>query len=406
MANVYSVKKISSYIESIFSTEGIFKNVMVKGEIGTLRKWDHGIIFLNLKEGDTILPVMLTSGCVSKARFEIKNGMTVTVVGNIVANPRMGSYKLNAYEIINEDSLGDAQAKLLELKKELQEEGLFDPQYKKPLPKMIKTLGFVTSQSGAVINDVIDVSKRRNPYIKIVMVPSKVSGDDAVDGIVRGIRMLEEYGAEVIIVGRGGGSDEDLWVYNNRQIAEAVFDCSVPVISAVGHSIDYTILDLVADERAVTPSEAAEKAVCDLFAICDKLRSYEDRLNSQMNAKIRYQRALLGNKGSRLAAKSPRDMITKQRNRLENLEAVLQNRMHNVMSTKRHALGIYIEKLKGLSPLDKLNQGYAYVSVEDKTLQSVKQVKASDDIKVYVSDGVINATVKDVSGMKYEVDNK
>lgn len=370
---------------------------MVKGEIGTLRRWDHGIIFLNLKEGDTVLPVMLTSGCTAKAKFEIKNGMTVTVVGNIVATTKTGSYKLNAYEIINEDSMGDAQAKLLELKKELQEEGLFDPQYKKPLPKMIKTLGFVTSPNGAVINDVIDVSKRRNPYIKIVMVPSKVSGDDAVDGIINGIRMLEEYGAEVIIVGRGGGSDEDLWVYNNRQIAEAVFNCSVPVISAVGHSIDYTVLDLVADERAVTPSEAAEKAVCDLFAICDKLMSYQDRLNSQMHGKIRYQRALLNNKGSRLMAKSPRESIEKQRIRIENLEVQLKNKMHNIMSTKRHALSLYIEKLKGLSPLDKLNQGYSYVSANGKTLRSVDQVVAGDSIKVYVSDGALTAEVREIS---------
>lgn len=399
--NVYSVTKISEYIASLFSQEGIFRNVCVKGEIGTMNRWDHGIIFLNLKEGDCVLPCMLTSHCVASAPFEIKNGMMVTVVGNIVANSKKGSYKLNATQILKDEDLGDSQKNLLKLMEELKEEGLFDPQYKLPIPKTIKTLGFVTSQTGAVINDVINVTFRRNPYIQIVLCPSKVSGEDAVPGIVDGIRRLEEYGADVIIVGRGGGSDEELWVYNNRAIAEAVFGCSVPVISAVGHDIHYTILDLVADARAATPSQAAEMAVFDYYEMRERLEGYEESLRVLMKGKIRLQRSLLDAFAQKLKGKSPQNRLLRDRQRLLHAEERLKSGMDRKVTLKRHTLSLYIEKLKGLSPLDKLNQGYAYVSANGRTLQSIDDVNTGDITRIFVKDGMLVASVTAKERMDY-----
>ena len=400
--NVYSVSRINNYISGLFTQEGIFRNVHIRGEVGTLRPWNYGIVYLNLKEGNDILPCQLSASCVQNAGFAIENGMTITLVGNIVANTTRGSYVLKANKVVNDHNVGKDKEELLKLIEELKEEGLFDPQYKKPIPRMIKCLGVVTSETGAVINDVIRVSGERNPYVNVVLAPSKVSGDNAVDEITRAIKRLEDYGAEVIIVGRGGGSDEELWVYNNRAIAEAVFNSSVPIISAVGHEINLTILDLVADLSVATPSQAAEKAVTDIFAQIDRLRVYEGRLNSLIKSKIRLNRTMVDALDGKLKAKSPRSVIERDKAYLVSLEERLRSRMSDKLKHSRHMLNIYIEKYKGLSPLEKLNQGYAYVSKNGETLSSVGGVKKDDMLSIYVRDGMVKAQVTDVEELSYE----
>lgn len=401
-ANVYSVSKINSYINGLFLQEGIFRNVHVKGEVGTLNPWNYGIVYLTLKGDGETLKCQLSAECVRLAGFEIKKGMTITLVGNIVANTSQSAYILKANKAINDNNIGKDQEELLKLINELKEEGMFDPQYKRPIPRTVKCLGVVTSETGAVINDIIRVSKERNPYIKIVLSPSKVSGANAVEQMVSSIKQLEEYGVDVIIVGRGGGSDEELWVYNNRMIAEAVFDCSVPVISAVGHEINLSVLDLVADLSVATPSMAAEKAVANIYDEIDRLINYENRLNNTIKAKLSLNRVRIENYANKLKLKSPKASIENKKVYLLSVEEKLRASMMKVLNDKQHSLGIYIEKFKGLSPLDKLSQGYTYTSINDKTLTSISQVNIDDMISVYVKDGILKAKVCDIDEVKYE----
>lgn len=401
-ANIYKVSEVNNHISDLFMQEGFFKSICVRGEIGTLRPWNKGIYFLHLKDEQTYLDCMLLPGCFNADTPKLENGMMVTLQGDIVPNLKNSGYRLKVFRILKEEKkLGQDTEELLKLKQELHEAGMFDPQYKKPIPRMIKTLGFVTSETGAVITDVTEIAKRRNPFIQIVMVPSMVSGDGAVDGIIRGIEQLEEYGCEVIIVGRGGGSQEDLWVYNNRAIAEAVFECSVPIISAVGHSIDYTILDLVADLRTVTPSEAAELAVGDLNEIITRLNTYRLRLGSGIRSKVGINRTRLQAIENKLKGVHPGARIEKKKLLLSGLEERLHQRMNRKLDSSRQQLGIYIEKLKGLSPLEKLNQGYAYVSKDGATLRSVKEVSPQEALRIYVRDGIVDARVTDTTALEW-----
>lgn len=399
--NVYSVSKINEYVKSLFDQEGLFRDVSVRGEIGTLREWNYGIVFLNLKEGDSVIKCQLSAECVRSSKIKLKDGMTVTLVGTITTNPKQSQYTLKAYRVKDENETGEAEAQLLKLKQELLEQGLFDAQYKKPIPKMIKTLGVVSSEKGAVINDIINVTRNRNPFVQIVLYPSLVSGDGAVAGIVKGIKELEEYGADVIIVGRGGGSSEDLWVYNNREIAEAAFECGVPIVSAVGHEIDVTILDLVADLRASTPSQAAELAVSDLKVTLGQMQVLEDRLNSLMKSKIKLTRSVLSGNYNRLLSKNPRNLILKNKARADSLYEKLDSLMKGKIESRRHSLELRIEQFRGLSPLEKLNQGYAYVSIDGRTLNSVEMVNPNDEISVYLKDGVVTAEVKGKKNINY-----
>lgn len=400
--NIYSVKKINEYIQGLLSQEGIFQNVYIRGEIGTLREWNYGIIYFNLKEDDYIISCSYNPKFGKPLKEAIKDGMEVVVRGSIEGQPKKGTYQLKALEITKTDNIGQSQEELMKLKLELEELGMFDPQYKVPIPIDVKTVGVVTSETGAVINDIINVTKRRNPYTNIILAPSTVSSNNAVPSIVSGIRRLEEYGVDVIIVGRGGGSKEDLWVYNNREVAEAAFNCRVPIISAVGHDIDYTILDLVADQRAATPSQAAEIAVFDLGERIGRINGYEQSLNSKMKSKIRIARTVLDSKRVQLEVKNPITRIEKSKDRMFLLNERLTKAMDKVLSRKRHELEIYIEKLKGLSPLDKLSQGYSYVSHDGKTLTSIENIKTGDNIEVYVKDGRVSATVNDKLSIDYK----
>lgn len=400
---IYSVSKISSLIQGLLEQEPMFQNLSVKGEVGTLRPWNYGIVYLNLKEGDFVLPCMLTSGCTSKADFKLKEGMTLTLTGSIVTNAKKGSYYLKATSMSNEDSLGDSLKKLLELKNELKELGMFDPQYKIPIPKAIKKLGVVSSETGAVINDIINVTKRRNPYVEIVLAPCLVSGDGATPSIVRGIKKLEAYGCDVIIVGRGGGSSEDLWVYNNREIAEAAFECSVPIVSAVGHEIDYTILDLVADERAATPSQAAEIAVNDISIVFEQLEHYEERIGKAIHSKILLSKTKLNAYYALIKSKSPQHKIQNTKQRRSILEDRIKSLMQGIILDKRHALNLYIERFKGLSPLEKLNQGYAYAESGGKTLNSINNVSKGDEVNIYIRDGLVKTSVIETKDINYPV---
>lgn len=395
MANVYSVSKISSYIKGLFSQEGIFHNVQVKGEVGTLNEWNYGYVYVNLKEGEDVLPCRLSPEAVRRCGFKIEKGMTITVTGNIVANTGRGAYSLFATKVSRDDDLGDDLKKLLELKCELKEQGLFDPQYKMPIPEHIKTLGVITSEYGAVINDIIRVSRERDPGIQIYLYPSMVSGRGRNDAIGAGIDALVAAGCETIIVGRGGGSDEELWMYNNREIAEAVFNCPVPVISAVGHEINLTILDLVADLSVATPSQAAEKAVSDINVTKGEIEHLKEALKTKFEFKLDKKVNDLKKIELKLKALSPVARLNQNKLYLSNRAEALNSVMKACLTAKKHELMMYAERMKGLSPLDKLTQGYAYVSADGKTVKDISSVEKGDSVDIFVKDGRIAATVVD-----------
>ena len=284
--------------------------------------------------------------------------------------------------------------KLEELKKELEEQGMFDEMYKRPIPKYVKRIGVVTSPTGAVIEDIRNVSFRRNPNVQIVLCPAQVQGDGAKESIVSGIQRLEQLGVDVIIVGRGGGSIEDLWAFNERIVAEAIFHCSVPVISAVGHQTDYTIADFVADKRAATPSQAAEFAVFEFEQTKIMLAQMRQRMNLSMNRRIRTERERLQHKATKLGFLSPKRRLEENRRRLMDFEEKLSVRMQQNFREKKNRLAILAQTLDGYSPAKKISSGYAYLEGADgKSIKNIAQVNVSDNITVHVIDGKIKAVI-------------
>ena len=281
-----------------------------------------------------------------------------------------------------------------QLKRELWESGMFAQEYKRPVPKYIRTLGVVTADTGAAVRDIIQIAGRRNPYVRIILYPAIVQGEAAVGSIVSGIRALEALKVDVMIVGRGGGSIEDLWAFNEREVAQAVFDCSIPIISAVGHETDTTIIDYVADLRAPTPSAAAELAVTDVHEILGAVSAYRDALWRQLRRKIEERQGQLRQLDLRMKIVSPGYRIGRKKMDAISAEERLREGMRRLVEKRRHSLEIYVERLRGLSPLDRLCSGYSYIEdAEGKNIRSVRQVQAGQEIHIMVSDGVIDARV-------------
>ena len=313
--------------------------------------------------------------------------------GSVDVYERDGKYQLYARQI-QLDGAGALYERYERLKLELEERGMFAPQYKQPIPRYIRTLGVVTAATGAAVRDIMNIAGRRNPYVQIILYPAIVQGDAAPASIVNGIHALERMDVDVIIVGRGGGSIEDLWAFNEEVVAQAIFDCPVPVISAVGHETDTTIADFVADLRAPTPSAAAELAVYDIGQLEDRLEEYACTLQHMCRRVIRHYRQEVEQYSVRMRYLSPLNTIRTKRTQALSLEERLQNLMERRLRDSRHRLALYVEQMKGLSPLDKLNQGYAYVADDTgRTLTSVGQVDVGDRMTVYVKDGSLQAQV-------------
>lgn len=400
MANVYSVSKINAYIKGLFEEDFMLGDVSVKGEISNLKYHSSGHIYFTLKDEKAAIACVMFQGNRSGLKFTMAEGMGVVVRGQISVYERDGKFQIYA-KSITKDGAGALYEEFLRLKEELEELGMFAPEYKKPIPKSIKTLGVVTASTGAAIQDVINIATRRNPYVQIVLYPAIVQGDKAVPSIINGINALEKYGVDVMIVGRGGGSIEDLWAFNSKDVAEAVFNCSVPVISAVGHETDTTIIDFVSDLRAPTPSAAAELAVYDINSILDEIEGTKDILNRLMRTKISDARNNVKYLESNLKSLNPKNKLIQNRMYAISLEDKLNGLMKSKITDRRHSISLYAERLKGLSPLDKLSQGYSYVSAGGKTLNSISQVKAGDETSIYLKDGVVSAVVSKKSKIDY-----
>lgn len=371
----------------------MLQSLFVKGEVSNCKYHPSGHIYFTLKDPKGVVNCVMFAGNRAGLSFRLTEGQQVIVGGTVDVYERDGKYQLYAKQIALDGS-GLLYEKFEQLKRELEESGMFAAEYKQPIPRYIRTLGVVTAETGAAVRDIMQIAHRRNPYVQIILYPAIVQGEAAVPSVVRGIRTLEKLGVDVMIVGRGGGSMEDLWAFNEREVAQAVFDCSVPIISAVGHETDTTIIDFVADLRAPTPSAAAELAVTDIREILSQLEADRMMLNRLMQRKLQDDRTEIRQREFQLRALSPMGRIRERRMRLLNMEEQLQNRMEKLLGTRRHELAIYIERLKSLSPLEKLNSGYSYITDESGgNIRSVKQVREGQELEITVSDGSFRATV-------------
>ena len=397
--NVYTVKQVNAYIRNMFTQDFMLNRIYVKGEVSNCKYHTSGHIYFSLKDESGTIACVMFAGQRGGLSFRMTEGQQVIVFGSVSVYERGGTYQLYARQI-RLDGEGVLYEKFQALKKELEEMGMFAPEYKKPIPPFAMRVGVVTASTGAAVRDIMNISRRRNPYVQLILYPAQVQGEGAKESIVKGIRMLEQAGVDVMIVGRDGGSIEDLWAFNEEIVARAIFDCSVPVISAVGHETDTTIADYVADLRAPTPSAAAELAVWDIRLFDQRLQETALQMNRQMDRVLQVSRLRLQKYEARLQYLHPGNKLRERRQMLVELEDAMRRSMEQKVQRARHQLAIYIEKMRGLSPAGKLNQGYSYVERESggrrEAVKSIRQVEKDMELRIYVSDGVIRARAEDV----------
>ena len=417
MRNVYSVSQINRYIKNMFSDDPFLRSVLVRGEVSNCKYHSSGHIYFTLKDASGTLSSVMFASRRRGLSFRMQEGDQVIVAGTVDVYERDGRYQLYADRIIR-DGIGLLNARYEELKRKLEESGMFDEIYKKPIPRYIRTLGVVTAPTGAAVQAIINISLRRNPYLQIILFPAIVQGTAAAPSICEGIRMLDNYGVDTIIIGRGGGSMEDLWAFNEEIVAEAVFACRTPIISAVGHETDTVITDYVADLRAPTPSAAAELAVFSYEQFQRDLHLYEDHLTGAMGnrlnalrmnteslrrelvhlspaSRIRDRRMFTAQCADKLSAAMERK-IRDARMRADRMER-LQNRMDRKLSEAAHRMKVYAAQLEQRSPVAKLSGGYGFVSDPlGNTVSSVEQVAPGSLLNIQLRDGKIETTVNSV----------
>ena len=374
MKNVYTVGQVNAYIKNMFTQDFLLRSLMVKGEVSNCKYHTSGHIYFTLKDERGTIPCVMFARDRSGLKFRLQEGQQVVVTGRVDVFERDGKYQLYAQEIVL-DGAGFLYERFEQLKRSLCERGMFAPEYKKPIPKYIRTLGVVTAPTGAAVRDIINIASRRNPYVQIILYPALVQGQQAAESIANGIRALERLGVDVMIVGRGGGTIEDLWAFNEEIVAQAIFDCSVPVISAVGHETDFTIADFVADLRAPTPSA--------------------DGLQARMRRKLDWDRMRLQRLGVKLQFLSPAGRIREKRSALGQQQERLKERMQSRLVAKRHRLAVAAERIRGLSPAEKLSQGFSHVAdAAGHTVTDVSRVETGDLLTIHVKNGRILAEVK------------
>ncbi len=396
MANtgIYTVSQVNTYIKNMFVQDYALSRISVKGEVSNCKYHSSGHIYFTLKDGKgTLSAVMFASQRVGLS-FRLEEGQQVIVTGSVDVYERDGKYQLYAKDIKREGK-GDLFLRFQQLKEELEEMGMFSPEYKQPIPRYAKVIGVVTAPTGAAIRDIMNISARRNPYVQLVLYPALVQGEQAKYSIAEGIRTLDAVGVDVMIVGRGGGSIEDLWAFNEEMVARAIFDCSTPVISAVGHETDVTIADYVADLRAPTPSAAAELAVFDYLQFQREIEGYVSALRIGMERKLQQERARLEQYQFRLKLKDPVHELRVNRQRIAEFENGFRREMDERLKEARHRLALAAGRLKGLSPLEKISGGFGFLTDEQgKRIQSAGQVSPGDRISIQVRDGKILARVE------------
>lgn len=411
----FTVSQVNSYINRKLKTDANLKNIYIKGEISNFKTYSSGHSYFTLKDEASQIPAVMFKGRKKFLNFEPKDGDKVIIKGKIEVYERDGKYQLYTASI-TKDGIGILYEKFEKLKTELNEDGYFDDEHKRDIPKYPKRIGVVTSPTGAAIRDIITTIKRRYPICEILVFPTLVQGELAGQQIVRQIRNAQNYDIDTLIVGRGGGSIEDLWSFNEKEVAFAIYDCEIPVISAVGHEIDFTISDFVADLRAATPTAAAEIAVPELSKVKDNVNQLSQRLNKSVNDKITLNKTKLDNISQKNIFKNPesiyeikgmtldnivnklgfssKNIISQNRNKLFKLEnAPLLQNPNEITKRKQDALLKNINKLEVLNPLLTLKRGYTIAKSGDKVISSAKDVEVGDEVDIEFDDGIVNTKV-------------
>ena len=394
--SVYSVGQGSGYIKNMFEQDFLLKRISVKGEISNCKYHTSGHIYFTLKDEAASIAAIMFAGNRRNLKFTLKDGQKVVVDGQITVYERDGRYQLYARDV-RPDGMGELYRQYLLLKQELEERGLFAPEYKQSIPKFACRIGIVTAPTGAAIRDMMQISHRRNPYVQLILYPALVQGTGAAASIVRGIQTLDRLGVDCIIVGRGGGSIEDLWAFNEEMVAQAIFDCQTPIISAVGHETDYTIADFVSDLRAPTPSAAAELAVFDYEQFRSTLVDAHRRMSLRLESQIETEKNRLAYGERQLRMLHPRTRLMEYIRQIRELEDKLHQTTKRRLENEKHRLMLYSERLNGLSPLNKLGNGYVYATETDgKPVQTAKQLCKNAQIRLRLADGTADVRVEDI----------
>lgn len=388
---VYTVSEINSIVrQAVLSTSGL-RNIDVKGEVIGC-KVSGGNMYFTLKDRGQKISCFMWRSDVARLGAPVEDGKEVIVSGYVDVFERDGTYSLNAKRIVIA-GLGAINEELLRLKQRLFEEGLFDHEHKLPIPKHPKSVGIVTSGNGMAVGDIVSTIKQRNPYVQTYLYAANVQGANAVNAIVKGIRKFNELGVDTIIIGRGGGSKNDLLAFNDEAIVRAIYDSKIPIIAGTGHNQDVTLADYAADDRAITPTEAGVKAVFDVMTDIKNLDYYRQSMHNSMNAKLRLCMARIDLFATKLEGNSPKARLDNQQSRLSDLQLRMKNLMDKKYSLSANRLEVLTARLNGLSPTAKLVGGFGFIETEGKPLTSVKDVSSGSKITISISDGTVNATV-------------
>jgi len=375
----------------------MLKSITVRGEVSNCKYHSLGHIYFSLKDETGSLPaVMFKGNAITGLPFRLQDGQSVVVSGSIGVYERDGKIQLYATKI-KQDGIGRLYEEFERLKHKLNEEGLFDFDNKKTIPRYPKKVGIVTAKTGAAIQDIINIAKRRNPYVQLVLYPAKVQGDGAAATIVKGIETLDKMGMDTIIVGRGGGSIEDLWAFNEEIVARAIYAAKTPIISGTGHETDTTLADYAADRRAPTPSAACELAIPDVMTDINRLKILENVLRLRIDNKVSLYKVKLAHLESKINMTNPINKLSGQMQYLSELYDRMKHTMTRHFENKKHRLELLAVKLDGLSPTAKLINGFGYIESEGKPVSDVNTVSVGDNINVVLKDGEISASVTGVS---------
>lgn len=400
---ILTVTQINEYIRALISSDDVLSSIIVRGEISNLTLHRSGHIYFTLKDEGSVLKSVMFRSSASRVKFALKEGMNVIVYGRISLYTPSGQYQLYA-EDIQPDGIGALYIAYEQIKEKLSREGLFDQSRKKAIPRIPKTVGIITSPTGAAIHDMINVMGRRFPLAKLVLYPALVQGDNAHTTLIAGIEYFNKSkSCDVIIIGRGGGSMEDLWAFNNVDLAYAISRSEIPVISAVGHESDFTICDFVADLRAPTPSAAAELAVPDVVSVKQALSNAENKLNRHMIILTQTYRKQLSNLANTRVLQSKEELFNEYRFRLGIISDKLDSSITNAFAIKEHSYNILVAKLNAISPLNTLARGYAIVQNEsDKAISDIQELCVDEEINVSFVNGSIRATVNRINPKENE----
>lgn len=393
---VHSVSEVTKYIKGMFDGEASLQNIMIRGEISNFKKYASGHCYYTLKDAAASMKCVMFRSRAQSLRFMPENGMKVVASGSLSVYERDGAYQLYTNSLMPEGA-GELSLAFEQLKKRLAAEGLFDDAHKVKLPAFPRRIGVVTSPSGAVLRDIYHVAKRRNPSVQLVLYPAQVQGAEAAGQIAAGIQFFNErYPVDLLIVGRGGGSMEDLWSFNEEIVVRAVYASHLPVISAVGHETDYTLADFAADVRAATPSQAAELAVPDRQEVKRYAMALKLRLENRWRSALREKRSRLALSLNRAVMRSPQRLLAQRRQELDGTMEKLSALTQKCLVEKQHALELQLGRLDSMSPLRVLRRGYGVVEAGGTVVRSVENVKTGAQIRVILSDGTLQAGVTSV----------